>query len=372
MPLSFKKLESFFSQVGFLVSRIFTVSTYCVYIELLVVQTGDSCLFYIPSKYDIEASNEYLNIPIVYIDIDDNGNFIKENYIEGNSNNLYKQYTDINIDLDFNNKSIIDQLEENYNRPVNLDISIENELQEVKENFRQLKRLKLCVQNLKYKLCIIHKGYLCCIRRDNTYECYKSTQVDNNNNNDNDNDSNNSRLCITIDLENFFEKINTINNDLLIIRQEITNILNINHNRHSNNLLKIINYKLVITDFMDKILNKKTKLINSINLLEKMMIEITSIIKKINSNRENTKYKYNQEKFQSYIYDSEKYNILKKYDDDIKELNIIRQEIVILIIKMRGELDDISLKVDKICFDNSVMLDLLIKNFEILSNLSEN
>ena len=40
-------------------------------------------------------------------DIDDNGNFIKENYIEGNSNNLYKQYTDINIDLDFNNKSII-------------------------------------------------------------------------------------------------------------------------------------------------------------------------------------------------------------------------------------------------------------------------
>ena len=67
--------------------------------------------------------------------------------------------------------------------------------------------------------------------------------------------------------------------------------------------------------------------------------------------------------------DIEKNNLIKKKEDELSNITQIKQEITININNVKLNLESLSLKIDQICFDNIVMMDTIIKNFEYLRKI---
>ena len=102
---------------------------------------------------------------ISYVDIKEDGSIPDEYAEEPDNFDLENAYTEVDIALDSSHNDMAGHLEESYNHPLSLKDMSKEDKTNLREIFRQLRRLRFCVQNLKYKLCIVYKGYLCCIRR---------------------------------------------------------------------------------------------------------------------------------------------------------------------------------------------------------------
>ena len=149
MVLSISKLEKMLRTSGVLPTKYFTISGMCIYIECLILETADVILIYIPSKYEIQAPSSGNVFKISEIEVNEDGT-IPGNYGVATNNN----YEQVNLGIDINGEKIEDQLESSYNQQLSLkDLSVKDN-GDLREVFRQLKRLGLCVQTLKYKLCI--------------------------------------------------------------------------------------------------------------------------------------------------------------------------------------------------------------------------
>jgi len=61
--------------------------------------------------------------------------------------------------------------------------------------------------------------------------------------------------------------------------------------------------------------------------------------------------------------------LISKKEEELNNINQVKQEIICNILKVKSNLESLSLKVDQICFDNTVMLNTIIKNFEQLSKI---
>jgi transposase len=161
MALSLRKLQRLLENKRLVLQRYFTIKGMCVYIEVLIVETADIFFLYIPSKYDIKAPKSPSTFKIANIDINEDGTIAGDYAGELDNVELEKTYEEVNIDIT-HGENLEDQLENSYNHPLSLKDINKNEMKILREIFRQLKRLRLCVQSLKYKLCITYKNYLCC------------------------------------------------------------------------------------------------------------------------------------------------------------------------------------------------------------------
>ena len=171
MTLSLNKLEKLLANKGLLIKKIFMIEELCVYLELLSTSNAEICMLYIPSKYEIKINRKENVHTLHYLDVDENGNIAQDYAGELDNFDLEKKYDEVEIDLDPIDKKqdIEERLEENYNHPVSLKDISKTDKKMLREVFRQLRRLKFCVQSIRYKICIMFKNYICCIRRDNTF-----------------------------------------------------------------------------------------------------------------------------------------------------------------------------------------------------------
>ena len=176
MPLSLLKLERLFSSKGLVIKKYFIMHSLCVYLEVFNILSADTFLLYIQSKYEIKLEGGNNVYTISYLNIlDENGNISGDYAGEPDNHELEKNYDEIEINLSPDtgaHKNLAKHLEENYNHPLSLKNIDINDTQCLRDIFRQLRRFKFCVQSIKYKLGIMYKNYLCCIRRDDTFECF--------------------------------------------------------------------------------------------------------------------------------------------------------------------------------------------------------
>ena len=162
MPLSLNKLEKILGSKNLIIRKNFTVGDMAVYLEVFNPVSADSFLLYIPSKYDIPISPGSNSYKITDLEINEDGNIPKDYAGEPDDFDLEKQYQEIDLDLkpNLDKDDLKERMEENYNHPISLKDVSKKDMNELREIFRQLCRLKLCVQNVKYKVCIIYKFYL--------------------------------------------------------------------------------------------------------------------------------------------------------------------------------------------------------------------
>lgn len=359
MPLSLSKLEEILETKNFIIKKLFVIKQECVFIEIINIITADSCLIYIPSKYTMYEDNRDNIFDIETLDVDSDGN-IAEKYSEQPSVfDLERDYTE--IELESTKKGNMEEyLEEKYNYPIDFNEIIKKDLPDIRENFRQLKRLKFTVQNINYKLAIIYKNYICTIKRDNTLDGFVIKNHDK---------STDKQLLVCIDLESLYTKIDSLAEDIKVIKENITNILDINQNKHIENLKKMVEKTAYLSSISQKIYHKKLEYKNQLlqlnKLLEKLLENETILSEKMLqiSNR------YSDKENKTIHDDIEKSQELSVYNNKLRKVNELKQEIIKTAISIKEKYEKLTLKVDSVFFDSSIMINTIIKNVTLLENI---
>lgn len=358
MPLSLNKLEKLLTVKGLLPKKFFIMHNLCVYIEVLSISNADSFMLYIPSKYEIHVGSGDDVYKVRYIDITEDGNIPGDYAGDPDNFDLEQQYDEVDIDLSPDNRRHSDMaghLEENYNHPVSLKDISKEDTNKLREIFRQLRRLKFCVQSLKYKLCILYKDYLCCIRRDDTFECFVVRYL---------RGPAERKLMITLDLETLYEKIDSVSVDIKTVREGIYRVLDKNQGKHIRNLQKMLEQKNDLTIFSDLVLHKKTRYADYLAKLELLLTNLGTAEKKNIEKLMEIEEKYSGEASLKGLHvDIEKTHQVAKYETELSRINVVKQELIRTILVVKAKHEDLALSTDVIVFDNIIMIDAIVKNF---------
>lgn len=361
MSLSLEKLEKMISKNGFAPIRYLVYHKLVMYIELISIETADEFLLYIPSKYEFKINTDNKNVyklKSLRIDMDNNildkytGN-IKNDNIE----NIYREINDV-VSPTHNNDNIEPYLENKYKKDINVSDISETDMKIIKENYRQLNRLKFCVQNMNYKISILFKNYICTLKRNDDIVCFYIRNYKG---------YNKTKIFITADLELFYNKNEHIIEHLSIIRKGIYDIIDKNQFRHTNTFNSLLNNKKIITILSTRLQNKKKEYEDHIKDCKFMLKHTNKGIQNILININNAKEKYNNSK--GLNKDIEYSYEISKYEEKLKDVEGIKEEILKTILELQGKREHIMLKVDKIMFDNNVMVECVIRNFAELKEI---
>ena len=67
--------------------------------------------------------------------------------------------------------------------------------------------------------------------------------------------------------------------------------------------------------------------------------------------------------------DIEKSHLTAHYESELEKINNVKQEIIRNVVKLKTQQENITLKMDKILFDNSIMINEISKNFLKLAEI---
>jgi len=364
MPLSVHKLEKLLSCKGFVTTKYYTMHKMIIYVEIVSVSDADTFLMYIPSKYNISVEKAPGAYKLKYIDIESSDNATEEFAGNPDDIDLEQKYEEVNVDTSPQRKgedTIESHLEDNYKRDITLKDISTDDAKEIKDIYRQLKRLRLCVQSVKYKIAIIYKKYMCAIKRDDSLECYSIKHYPG---------RNKRKLYITVDLELFYEKMDSLGSNMKTIKRELYHILDKNQLSHTRTLKKLLEEKSEIIKFADIAYNKKQDydkyikeldtLLETLNYSEKEKLREISMMEDQN----------NELGVKGLHGDIEKSKKISKLNDDINQIAKVRQDVVKNIFELNENKENTMLIVDKIMFDNTVMLEKVLRNFTELSKFN--
>ena len=363
MPLSFNKLEKLLSGRGLLPKKYFTIHDLIVYVEVLSVSNAESFMLYIPSKYEIEINGGDDVYKIKYVDVTEDGHIPEDYAGEPDAIDLAKNYDGDDIDLSpgESHADMQGHLEEKYKHPVSLKSGETKDIVRLREVFRQLRRLKFCTQSLKYKLAIVFSSYLCCIRRDDTYECFSIQGIPL---------GEDRRLMVTIDLETLYEKIDTVSVDIKTVRDGVCRVLDKNQNKHIRNIQRMLNQKNKLLLFSEIVKEKKAKYSKAIERLEKLLADLAIAEKKNMERLIDAEEKFSGDSsYKGLNIDIERADQISKFEAELSRINSIKQDLIRNILMTRSKRENLSLSVDNIVFDNIIMIDAVLKNFVKLSKI---
>lgn len=361
MTLSIIKLEKLLSVKGYKANKYLIIDNYCSYVHVTSIYDDTNFLLYIPSKYEFKMQAGKNIYELKDIDLTTSRSTTEEYVGTPDKTKLESDYSEINIDTDpSKNKDITEYLEEGYKRTITLNDISKEDTKEIKDIYRQLTRLGYCVQNIKYKLGILYKNYICVIRRDDSLDCYFIKYLP---------QKNSRRLYIIIDLELLYDQMDTIQQNMKTVLNGVYKVLNKNQISHLRTLKKFLDEKADILLSTEMAKNKSDEYTSYINELDEMLktisISESKIIKKINSHQTT----HNNTGIKGLHSDIERTHLVARDESELSNVRSIKQDIVRNIEEIRDKRDDTLLNVDKILFDNQVMLHEIIKNFEQLVKL---
>jgi hypothetical protein len=359
MTLSSTKLEDLLYSKGFSCKNYYCIHGMCVYIEVLCL--SDTFLLYIPSKYEISTPSSGNVFTMDYMDISEDG-YIPGDYGEQPSDTaLEKSYDEIDLQEDPEKGDMVKHLEEHYNRPLSLKDVSSIDIAELRDVFRQLRRLKFCVQSVKYKLCIYFKNFMCCIRRDDTLEGYI---VQNGGFSDG-----NRRLAITLDLETAYSKFGTIPSDICSVKDGVYGVLDKNQIKHSKSLSLMMEHRSLLVENSINILEKKSKYVSYIERLKDLLCKVDISEKEVLEKIYKLKQTNLSTDIKAFHSDVERTHKLIQHEKELEKYTASKTELLTNLREVSSKYENIVLKVDKILFDNSVMLDAILKNLGELERM---
>jgi len=361
MTHSFSKLELLLSENGFTPKNIFTIDGYCVYIEVLCCSNAETFLLYIPSTFNIKPNKEF-TYKLKYVDIESSTDVISKYAQEPDSIDIKNDYDEIDINnIHDTDEDLEKSLSENYNREILLRDLNKDDKEILKDIFKQLNRFKFCVQNIKYKLVILYKNFISAIKRDDTVECYYINNF---------NSNTERKLYITIDLKSLYEKISSVHTDIKLVKDNIFKILNQNHIKHSKLLNTMLNNKEKLIYSSELVYKKKEyyeQYINEVEIiLGKLQENENKLLKEKNTSNTSTEYG-----IKGMHEDIQKSHMAFQLTNKIQKNNELKEELIQDLIRTRKEQENITLLIDKILFDNSIMLNEIIKNFNNITKILE-
>jgi hypothetical protein len=361
MPLSILKLEQLLETNGYIPKKHFTIDGTCAYIEVLSIQNAETFMLYIPSKYKFKMKSGSNIHKLKFIDMN-TGNSTSDDYAGlPDESKLETDYAAVELDTSQSKKDGITmekRLEENYNRPITLgDISTDDRT-DVNNLYRQLHRLRYCVQGIRYKISIFYKEYLCTVRRDDTIDCLLIRDY---------HGAKNRRLAVTVDLELFYEKLQTISHDMNKVRNGMFKVLNRNQTLNTKNLRRMLEDKKDITVYSDKCKEKAEKFNADIIRFEELLERLGKNEKFIITSIYEIDEKYNDTAMTGLYKDIEKSHSKAKLESQLDLINKSKKNVIEVLMDLKEKRENTVLAVDRLLFDASVMFDAIVDSFTQLS-----
>lgn len=361
--LSLNKLQNIFYKKKLKLCRIFCIENMCTYIEVKT-STDDRFLIYVQSKFSVPVENlggvEIYEID--YIDVSEEG-IVREEGGELMSEQTANSYQDISPDIGINENSdnLETVLEESYSTDINLSEKKSYEIKsELNSIFKQLNRLKLCLKSVKYKIAVITRTFICSVRRDSGLECFYTKGMR----------KQPKKMYITIDLESFIIKLESVETDIYTIRNSIYNVLNVNLIKQTRLLEEMFNKKRNVQGLKEKVIKITTEYRNYENALVDLIEKSTEKENKINLEIQNIREKYNVNKNPKFIHlDIERCHQIGKREEILGSIKRIRNEIYENLKQVRKNHENVSLTIDNIYFELSLQTDSINKNISSLKNI---
>jgi hypothetical protein len=361
MVLSITKLTGILMANGLVPQRYFVQHGTYVYVEVMCSTTADLFLLYVPSRYEIAADDRSDTYKLESLDVpEDREGHLAENYAgEPDDFALEQMYQDIDVDLktdDQKRDDIVEHLEEGYRVSVSLQDLTKDEMMELRDTFRQLRRLRFCVQGIKYKLAIIYQNQLCCIHRDDELIGYRLRNFPR---------ADIRSLLITIDLETLIGKPFAVPTDISTVRQAVYGILDRNQVRNARHLTRLVQQR----DFTvpsQLALQKKERYGALIIKLEKQLKSLHGPERAAIGRIAELQRARNTVSMNVDVDHSQRLAVAEKR---LREIQNTKQEIVLHVVTLRRKQEELALKIDRILFNLFVMVDGVSKLVEKLRTL---
>ena len=364
MPLSLKKLEDLLASKGFVCKAYFKLDDFCIYIEVFSVQDATSFMLYISSRYELKVDNRENIYELKYMEMTKEEENVTSSYAnEPDDVDIEEFYNNIDINLhNYNqqNSNLEKMLLEDYNKQLTIKDVNKEDKQNLKDIFRQMNRFMYCVQNIKYKLTIFYKNYLCSITKDDELDCFLILNYPRNDD---------RKLYIYIDLKTLYIKMETFPNDVRTVKDGIYRLLNQNQIKHTKVLNDMLEQKNTIIQYSEMVQKKKENIQTYITQFETLLNNLNINEKSIFEKLEKVKSQFSDYGIKGLHDDIEKSHLTAHYESELEKINNVKQDIISNIVNLRTQQENITLKMDKILFDNSIMINEISKNFIKLSEI---
>lgn len=359
--LSISKLEKMLLDAGFIPKAYFTIHDMCVFVEIVSLRSGDILMLYISSKYEFEVDKSTGGVyKIKYVDMNDN----ESNIESGLDYEPDEQYPAIDVgspDL-AKEKNVAEHLEENYRRCITIRSIDDRDRETLKNCYRQLKRLKHCVLNVKYKVALVFKNYICNIGRDDDISCFTIKDFERTKN---EPAGGRRQVVVSIGLELLYDRITTINSDATLVKENIYQILIKNQAVHVKNLRKMANEMAMLAQ--NPAVDSTVALINldvNIARFEELLQRTTKAGDLKRAQLDEIERAYNLKT--GFQHDIEKSHAKKKPEDELQTISALEKEILVTLLALKEDKGNLLLTIDKVMFDASVLSNIISKSFEAL------
>lgn len=366
MPsLSLTKLEQLLTSTGFLPKKVFTDRGDCVYLEVMNIANADKFLLYIPSKYEIEADGNDGVYKLRGIELGEDGNIPVDYAGEPDDLDMEKQYEEIDADLspaNANHGDLVEHMESHYEHTISLKDMTKDDKNSLRNVFRQLRRLRNCVRGVKYKLAIVYKNYLCAIRRDDTMEGYKIKGYPT---------KDSWTMYIVVDLETLFSKKSVIGLDIRTVRDAIYRVLDRNQIKHTRGLKRLFDRQKDIDAHSAVIIKHKSKYTGNLETLYAMLARMELAERKVLDSLMVIESRRMDSGGVGLHTDMERITRTSKLEKELEAMSDVKQDIIKNILTLRHQQETLALRVDRIFFETSIMLDAILKNMSELESLQK-
>jgi hypothetical protein len=368
MKLSSQKLEKLLSLKGFEIISYFIIHRYCAYIEAISTNNADTVLISIPSSYEFRMHSDSTNgiYKIHNIDMKDDDETTDnyagqpteediENAYDEIENSISPSITGLNI----KEGNIASHLEESYRRKISLYDLEKEDIKALKKLYRQLKRMRYCMQSIRYKLSVIYQNYICVLERDSSIETYQIDQYKN---------SPHKKLCTIIDLELFYEKTenNSIFKDIKSVKENLYKIFNKTQNQHLATLEKVISTRNILESNIAIVKRKKTEYTIHLTKFEVLLEKTINSQEKIKEQLKYVNNEYKNSSFKGLHSDSTNFAKKNKLETELIRLESVKKEVSKNMFILREKTDILYLDTDNTIFDNTVMVDAIFRNVDNL------
>jgi hypothetical protein len=171
---------------------------------------------------------------------------------------------------------------------------------------------------------------------------------------------------IIIDLETFYDSNENLLNDVQIVRESIYKLLEKNQGTQARMISKILENKKDVIVMPQELQRKKVRYNKMTRELFVMLNTMTDAENKIIEELEALNTKYQESTLEN---DINKAHERDKLEKELDKINTIKSDIGKNILVLREKRENKILSIDKLSFDNAVMLDVILKNFSKLKSI---
>lgn len=356
MPISLKKIQTLLYRSGFIIDEFYFISEKCEYVKCNSINTGETIVIKISRSFSFrpDASSMY-NLNLIDFEVGEN---VTEKYSEYPSKkDLKKKYGNmLKLATSVNDEQMEADLENKYKMNLELKTVERDQLIVVKSCFRQLRRISLVLTGLKYKVCILNQQYFTVVNDNDVIDSFYIRSYNGGNPE--------RRFYVMIDLEYFYEKMQSIDYDVQTIQESIYAVLDRN-SVETGEVFSQISKELPQHEGNSVEINK-TK-IDTQTAIAAIKAQLATL-----NTRQDELLKQHSElntKSTSYFNDA---GVISKKGAIKKKLDVVdseKQKLLNDLQNLKRKVDDIYLSADNIEFDNCIMMNGILKNLEDIKTI---